>query len=152
MCWTCRVRIKLRLRAFARGRRGAPRRLSCILPGTKTRVGLSLIALVCAGCASSTAYTVADDRAVDPVRQKYQACLKEQTEAVVDGSNDVPFLVHYIVAQCDSQLVPAGRYLRDRGFTPGYVDHYLADVRQEAGTVTSGVILRMKSAQVQGRH
>jgi hypothetical protein len=104
-----------------------------------------VVAALLSACATPPSYTDADDRALDPSRTKYQACVRTQLSAVINGSDDVQFLVNYVVGQCDKELQPVSTYLRGRGFTEPFIQDYLASVRREARQVTAGVILRIKA-------
>lgn len=98
-------------------------------------------------CASGPTYTDADTRALDPVRKNYEKCIGKTTLEVIDGSDDVPFLVQHIVSACDPQLVPVETYLRGRGFNGYFIQRYMQDKRDEASQVTALFILKTKAQQ-----
>jgi hypothetical protein len=101
-------------------------------------------------CASQPTYGPSDDKALEPTRKSYQACLEKETRSLINGSDDVQFLTQHIVQQCDPALSPAATYLRGRGFNDWYVTRFLQEKRQYAMRATADFILRVKSLENDG--
>ncbi len=112
-----------------------------------TRPLLLATSLLLAACATGPTYGPSDDTALEKVRLAHQACLQQQTVALINGSDDVNFLTQHIVSQCDGALQPASEYLRGRGFSSYFIQSFLQEKRSHAMQVTSDFILRVKSIQ-----
>lgn len=106
-----------------------------------------IAALLVTACASAPTYSDADKAAIQPLQEEHEACLGGETAKVIDGSDDVAFLVQHVTSTCDPLLEPIADYLRGRGFSQPYVASYLRAVRQRGAQITASFILRQKSGQ-----
>ena len=102
-------------------------------------------AVLLGGCATVPEYGDADEQALIPVRETYQQCIAAETKGVINGSNDVQFLVQHVVKQCERNLRPLEEYLKGRGFSPSFIQNFLDNARTQASQVTSAFVLRAKS-------
>lgn len=106
-----------------------------------------LVTVLLGACASAPEYGEVDERALTPVREAYQQCIAAETKEVINGSDDVNFLVQHIVQHCEPQLGPLAEYLKKRGFSPYFITNFLSNARNQASQVTGSFILRAKSGQ-----
>lgn len=106
-----------------------------------------LLAVLLGACATAPEYGDTDEQALTPVRETYQQCIAGETKQVINGSDDVQFLVQYIVQQCEPKLKPLEEYLTKRGFSRSFVQNFLNNARNQAGQVTGAFILRAKSGE-----
>lgn len=113
------------------------------------RVSVLIAAAALCACAAAPKYGEQDERALAPARQAYQACIAQQTHEVINGSDDVGFLVNYIVQQCEPFLAEPRDYLTKRKFNPYFIQRFLDMARDQARQVTSSFILRAKSGNLE---
>lgn len=109
-----------------------------------TRI-LAASAILLAACATAPEYGDADEQALNPVRETYQRCIAGETKEVINGSDDVTFLVQHVVQQCEPQLKPLEEYLKKRGFSQSFIYNFVNNARNQASQVTGAFILRAKS-------
>lgn len=105
---------------------------------------LLALAILLGACATAPEYGDADEQALNPVRETYQQCIAAETKEVINGSDDVKFLVQHVVQQCEPQLRPLEAYLKDRGFPSPFIQNFLNNARNQATQVTGSFILRAK--------
>lgn len=105
-------------------------------------------AVLLSACATAPEYGDADEQALNPVRETYQQCIAVETKEVINGSDDVNFLVQHVVQQCEPQLKPLEAYLKERGFSPSFTHNFLNNARNQASQVTGSFILRAKSGRL----
>lgn len=108
---------------------------------------LAASAVLFVACATTPEYGAADEQALTPVRETYQQCIADETREVINGSDDVDFLVQHVVQHCEPKLKPLEEYLKKRGFSPSFVYNFLNNARNQASQVTGAFILRAKSGR-----
>lgn len=106
-----------------------------------------VLALLSAACVATPEYGDHDEQALTPVREAYQGCIAGQTREVINGSDDVNFLVQHVIGQCESYLEPLKAYLKKRGFGQYFIQNFVTNARTQASQVTSSFILRAKASQ-----
>jgi hypothetical protein len=105
---------------------------------------LLVSAILLGACAAAPEYEEADEQALSPVRETYQQCIASETKEVINGSDDVNFLVQHVVQHCEPQLRPLEAYLKERGFSSPFIQNFLTNARDQATQVTGSFILRAK--------
>jgi hypothetical protein len=109
-----------------------------------------LAAVSMSACVSSP-YRVAssfngqDDASFKSIRLEHMKCVGSTTRLYINGSSDVALLTKHVLSVCEPILNRLNQEVVSRGFSPAFAEGYVEKSRSEAETITTSLILDVKS-------
>lgn len=106
----------------------------------------SILCLALVGCATVEHHEFSfDDRAAtEPLKEKHLECTAQNAASLIDGSNDVAYLVNHISTVCEPLLTPIEDYLLAQNFRPAFAHAYVDSVRKNHEAQCATFILKVK--------
>lgn len=100
--------------------------------------------MLLAACATTPEFSSGDSATIKPMREKHLGCTARNAATLIDGTNDVAFLVKHIASLCDPLLQPIHDYLISRGFSETYARAYVGAIREQHAQINATEILKIK--------